>query len=320
VNRFLKSAAFPILIVILLVFVAQRLVVSDEDKAPPPTFPALIADITVKIARGDLYGVTFQNASGTIALREDQLRIEPLRLGIGAGSAHAAINVGPLHGEHPLLKITGEAEKIDAAQVQKQLLGHQGSITGTLFSTFSLQGEIGPYLSTCNGKVSLRLTQGLLRGFTSISRALALFNVGKLLTLNLPDVDRDGLLFDRINGNLTFTNGVVTSEDLAVKSPAFDMAFVGKADLAKDRLDFIIGVKPLQTVDKILSNIPLAGWILTGEKKAFVVANFRVTGSSQDPKVEAVPFSSLSDMAVGIFKRTFGLPGKIVDDVQELFK
>jgi cell division protease FtsH len=55
VNRFLKSAAFPILIVILLVFVAQRLVVSDEDKAPPPTFPALIADIQAgEVARATI--------------------------------------------------------------------------------------------------------------------------------------------------------------------------------------------------------------------------------------------------------------------------
>jgi hypothetical protein len=215
---------------------------------------------------------------------------------------------------------SAQAEQLDAAHVQKQLLGRQGSISGTLASTFYLQGEIGRFLPTCNGTVNLHLNQGLMRGFTSISRALALFNVSNILTFTFPDVARDGLLFDRINGNLTFTDGMVTSEDLAVSSPAFDMAFVGKADLAKDRLDFIIGVKPLQTVDKVLSNIPLAGWILTGEKKAFVIANFHITGSSQDPKVEAIPFSSLSDMAVGIFKRTFGLPGKIVNDVRELFK
>ena len=280
----------------------------------------LSADIRVVMAKGDLYGVTFQNASGTIALREGMLRIEPLRLEIGNGSAAVAVTTGPLGGEHPELRVSGSTERIDAAQVQKQLLGRQGSISGTLSGAFALQGEIGRFLPTCNGNVNLRLNQGLLRGFTSISRALALFNVGKILTFNFPDVDRDGLLFDRIKGNLAFTDGVVTSEDLAVSSPAFDMAFVGKADLAKDRLDFIIGVKPLQTVDKVLSNIPLAGWILTGEKKAFVVANFHVTGSSHDPRVEAIPFSSLSDMAVGIFKRTFGLPGKIVDDVKDLFK
>jgi uncharacterized protein involved in outer membrane biogenesis len=288
-------------------------------RAAPSAHP-LSADISVAISHGDLYGVTFQNAAGMIALREGALRIEPLRLEIGAGSARVTIATGPLRDEHPLLKISGEAEKIDAAQVQNQLLGHRGSITGTLAGTFALQGEIGRFLPTCNGNVNLRLNKGLMRGFTSISRALALFNVGKILTFNFPDIDRDGLLFDGIKGNLTFTDGVVRSEDLAVSSPAFDMAFVGKADLARDRLDFIIGVKPLQTVDKVLSNIPLAGWILTGEKKAFVIANFHVTGSSQDPEVEAIPFSSLSDMAVGIFKRTFGLPGKIVDDVKELFQ
>ena len=44
-NKFLRSAAFPILIVILLVFVAQRLVVSDSTAAPAPTFSQLLTDI-----------------------------------------------------------------------------------------------------------------------------------------------------------------------------------------------------------------------------------------------------------------------------------
>jgi cell division protease FtsH len=44
-NKFLKSAAFPILIVILLVFVAQRLVVSSEPSAPAPTFSEFIQQI-----------------------------------------------------------------------------------------------------------------------------------------------------------------------------------------------------------------------------------------------------------------------------------
>lgn len=292
---------------------------SAAKEAEGVSHPPLEVAITTKIAQGDLYGVTVQNAVGTILLRDGRLTIEPLRLEIGAGRATVNIGVGPLREEHPLLKISGQAEKIDAAQIQKQLLGRKGSITGTLESTFALQGAIGQFLPTCNGKVDLRIDKGLMRGFTSIIRALALFNVGKILTFDFPDVAMEGLLFDQIKGTLNFDNGVVSTDNLMVASPAFDMAFVGKADLAKDRLDFIIGVKPLQTVDKILSNIPLAGWILTGEKRAFVVANFRVNGSSQDPQVEAIPFSSLSEMAVGIFKRTFGLPAKIVHDVKDLF-
>ena len=41
-NKFLKSALFPILILLLLVFVAQRLVVSSSSGPAPPNFPELI--------------------------------------------------------------------------------------------------------------------------------------------------------------------------------------------------------------------------------------------------------------------------------------
>jgi cell division protease FtsH len=73
VNRFLKSAAFPILIVILLVFVAQRLVVSDEDKAPPPTYPQLIADIQA----GEVARATIKTESNEVSAdRKDGTKIE----------------------------------------------------------------------------------------------------------------------------------------------------------------------------------------------------------------------------------------------------
>ena len=50
-NKFLKSAAFPILIVILLVFVAQRLVVSSEPSSPAPTFSDFTQQIQDEIGR-----------------------------------------------------------------------------------------------------------------------------------------------------------------------------------------------------------------------------------------------------------------------------
>ena len=58
-NKFLKSAAFPILIVILLVFVAQRLVVSGEDKAPSPVYSEFVASIS----RGEIEKVTLEVAT-----------------------------------------------------------------------------------------------------------------------------------------------------------------------------------------------------------------------------------------------------------------
>ncbi|MGD9571194.1 MAG: ATP-dependent metallopeptidase FtsH/Yme1/Tma family protein, partial [Thermoleophilia bacterium] len=54
-SKFLKSAAFPILIVVLLVFVAQRLVVSSEPSSPAPTFNQFLADISAgKVERATM--------------------------------------------------------------------------------------------------------------------------------------------------------------------------------------------------------------------------------------------------------------------------
>jgi len=69
VNKFLKSAAFPILIVILLVFVAQRLVVSSEPSTPAPTFNQFIADI----GQGDVARATIKVESQEVdvVLKDD---------------------------------------------------------------------------------------------------------------------------------------------------------------------------------------------------------------------------------------------------------
>ncbi|MGI9539456.1 MAG: ATP-dependent zinc metalloprotease FtsH [Miltoncostaeaceae bacterium] len=67
-NRFLKSAAFPILIVILLVFVAQRLVVSGGDEQPVRTFN----DFTAQIEDGDV-----QNAVIKVENQEVKVELKP---------------------------------------------------------------------------------------------------------------------------------------------------------------------------------------------------------------------------------------------------
>jgi len=64
VNRFFKSAAFPILIVLLLAFVAQRLVVSNTGDTKKPDFPTIVQLID-----------TGQVQSAKINLREQTVQI-----------------------------------------------------------------------------------------------------------------------------------------------------------------------------------------------------------------------------------------------------
>ncbi|MFN8124269.1 MAG: ATP-dependent zinc metalloprotease FtsH [Thermoleophilia bacterium] len=63
-NRFFKSAAFPILIVLLLAFVAQRLVVSNTGNEKKPDFPSIMQLVD-----------TGQVASAKINLREQTVQV-----------------------------------------------------------------------------------------------------------------------------------------------------------------------------------------------------------------------------------------------------
>ena len=104
-NKFLKSAAFPILIVILLVFVAQRLVVSSEPSKPAPTFN----EFTQQIADGDVAKATIkvENKTVNVTLKDktkfttgypedySDTLIEPARVGQRAvrGEGHPQLSL-----------------------------------------------------------------------------------------------------------------------------------------------------------------------------------------------------------------------------------
>ncbi len=67
-----------------------------------------------------------------------------------------------------------------------------------------------------------------------------------------------------------------------------------------------------------MTRIPIAGWLLTGADKALITAHFEITGSSQEPRVTAIPVTSMSNKVLGIFRRVLQLPGKIVTDPREV--
>ncbi|HRY37960.1 MAG TPA: hypothetical protein P5347_04500, partial [Smithellaceae bacterium] len=79
-----------------------------------------------------------------------------------------------------------------------------------------------------------------------------------------------------------------------------------------------IGIQPLQTVDKIVSNIPVVGWILTNDTKSLITLYFQAQGKRSDPTVNAISVSSMSKGVLDIFKKLFQLPEKLITDTGEV--
>jgi cell division protease FtsH len=69
VRRFFKSAAFPILLVVILAFVAQKVISTDSGKEPP-SYNQLVAPKTGLIASGRIEEVTVNTKDNTLDVKE----------------------------------------------------------------------------------------------------------------------------------------------------------------------------------------------------------------------------------------------------------
>jgi len=106
---------------------------------------------------------------------------------------------------------------------------------------------------------------------------------------------------------------------LTIQSEAMNQSYTGQVDLVSKQIDMAMAIHPLGTVDKIISRIPVAGWLLTGEDKALLTAHFNVSGEIGDVSVRIMPLDTLTEPTIGLLRRTLSLPFKLIEDPQILW-
>lgn len=271
--------------------------------------------IGMRAEKGHLGKLHFSNATGELTVFNHLLTIRPLHFNIGEGVCTAQVLVDSRSGTPSLLTASGHAENVDATEIYSQFMGNRGLLSGNMQSDFFVRGRVGKtFLDTSSGGIHLEVKDGVLRKFQFLSKVFSLLNVSQILTLKLPDMSLEGMPFNRLEGSFSLDKGELASQDLFIESNAMNLSLVGKMNLKTDQVDAILGVKPLRTVDKIVTNIPIAGWLLTGKEKALITAHFKISGDLHNPEVSAIPVSSISGQVLGIFKRVLGLPGKVITD------
>ena len=272
--------------------------------------------IRVTAREGNLSGMRFTNARTTITDHNGVLSVYPLTFESGGGWSRAKVEYNRHDPEAPL-KISGHVNGVDASIIHHDLFDQPGLIRGPLTGDFYLEGDPGgdTFWKHASGGLYFQVHNGTLRRFRGLAQVFSLLNVSQIFTGRLPDMDREGMPFNLLEGSAQVRNGVLQTDDLKITGEAMNMSLVGKQDLAGDTIDMVLGVMPLRTVDKVVSAIPIAGWVLAGEDRAVLTAYFRIEGESGNPSVTAVPVGSISNTVLGVFRRTFGLPEKLIRDL-----
>ena len=291
-------------------------ILDQAEEAKPKTK----IEINASVKKGDLYGMSFHDATGVIVPTRERMSIHPLDFSVGEGFCNAQVLTDFSTDEPTLLRISGHAQDVDALEVYRELLNQKNVVRGKLRGDFYLNGEIGSnYLPSSYGNFTIQIYDGVLHRFPVLSKVFSLLNISQIFALQLPDMDVDGMPFDLLSANFQLDKGILRSEDLTIQSEAMNQAYKGQFNLIDKEVDLGLEIHPLGTIDKIVSSIPVAGWLLTGENKALLTAHFSVKGKAGDASVEAMPLDTLAEPTIGLLKRTLGLPFKLIEDPQILW-
>ena len=173
-------------------------------------------------------------------------------------------------------------------------------------------------LKSLAGNLSLRIEKGAINKFPVLAKIFSLLNVSQILRLRLPDMTAEGMTFRSITTTMAIENGVASTKDFYLDSDAMNIVGMGKTDLVRRTIDATVGLQPLQTVDKVVSRIPIAGWILTDDDRRLLTVYFEAKGPLDNPTVQTIPLRGLSEETFNMFKRVLKLPKKLITDTGEV--
>jgi AsmA-like C-terminal region/Protein of unknown function len=175
-------------------------------------------------------------------------------------------------------------------------------LTGTASLVTSLHMSLGSQeliQRSLTGKGHAQLQQGLIQTGPVLSKILGILNVPSLL-MGKVNLLEEGLPYDQIEGSFAIENGLLSSQDLALKSPVIKLTAAGTYDLPTEKLNGMVAVSPFGAYSGLLKDIPLFGSLMKGDRKGLMTALFEVKGPRTEPDITYLPLESLSGGLKGL--------------------
>ncbi|MEA3470691.1 MAG: AsmA-like C-terminal region-containing protein, partial [Thermodesulfobacteriota bacterium] len=288
--------------------------VDEKDKSITKELEGLSADATLKLTNIKYHGIPIDDASAKLTLGAGRLCLDKMVVhalsGVAEGKASIEDNGGTDFDINVLFKNTDLEQFLDAISPGK------AKINGTM----NLKGRLWGNTNSINGDLVFRAREGTIAKYYLISKMFKVLNVYKIVKKKKIDLLSEGFSYDRIKSSFEIRNGVMKFDDFHFASDSVQMSVVGEYSLRKREVDAVAGVQPLETLGRIVSSVPLLGWVMTGEDRKLLVVMFKIRGDIEDPAVVPQPVNTLSNSVRGIVLRSMKLPSELITNPENVIK
>jgi hypothetical protein len=254
----------------------------------------------LRVAHGSAFGMSFEELETEIKIEPLKISAEDVRFKKNRGHVHSSITYYRSDAS-PLLfdsrsKITG----IDLKQFVRELGAKKTIIEGEINLDVELNCKRGlsPVTEGLTGTASMRVGQGKLWKFLMMSKIFSIVNI-----FSIDELLQHGLPYKRITGDFEIKKGIVRSNNIYLESDTLRMTAMGEINVPARYIDAVLMLHPFVTIDKIVTNIPIIGWVIGGKEKAAASMYYEIVGPLKKPYIDPVPEKSISTGVKNMMER-----------------
>jgi len=165
-------------------------------------------------------------------------------------------------------------------------------------------------IKNLEGKVFAKAQNGEFKNVSNTLKLLSLTNIVEVIFGK--SKPQKNLPYKKIVAPLYLKEGVLyTQKDkiAALYGANLDIFAKGKYDIMRKYVDVYATFTTFRSINRLISKIPIIGWIIGGKERSFTGVNVHIKGAvDKKISVKPVPLEGLGKGFLGILKRTLMLP------------
>jgi len=269
----------------------------------------------ISLGTGRVLGEEVRDLKGLLTMTPKAISIDPIVF-ITEGGTVSGKSILYRGQKSPLIfKGSASLTGLHMRELLARLGAKKKILTGTLYGNFDIRCKRGPtpFARCLNGKAYIKAERGRMWKFRVISKIFSIVNI-----ISIDELFKKGLPYRAMTADFAIKDGMISTENLLFASDSMRMSAVMDVDSANSTIDATLGVHPFVTIDKVVTNIPLVGWIIGGEEKSSVSFYYTIKGPLKKPVVEPAPIKNIQKGILSKLGRLILSPIKLIQDSSKI--
>ena len=282
---------------------------AEEQKSSKQEDVPINGIIRFKTPQFTFKGYTWSPLHANITVRPAVVEVAVTRADLCGISTPGIITITPA-GLHLVFKPVASKQNLQQSWECLQDKPLRADSLFSLIGKVEARGPANDLVKTLQGDIAFSSDNGSIYRATILTKIFAFLNITEVFAGKESGLREKGFGYDAIRAHASIKGGTLNFDEILVDGHSMKISGEGVVNLIDESVNMLLLVAPLKTVDRLVKNLPVVGYITGG---SILSVPIRIKGSMANQEVVPLPPGAVGHGLVGILERTLKLPLKVVN-------